>query len=181
MNESQAFTEQLIHDAQHILNGRQRGRAARLERLSAAMIPLDPVGLRDWLAGARDKQHEHAGGLFHACTARITSGVDPHLPTSGRYGCRLQRVPLVGHEYTTDDGERMFAVYYGVVGPGFMAPRFLVADDYGTLDAAIAACRADLLAHDNCFESRERAAAAVGVMLAERVAEAERRRAARNR
>lgn len=179
-------------DIAHVLNFRTRGHAARLERLRSLGAPVasfdsqnpcvgDRAALAAWGQVADDRDHESAGGVYHACTVRLTSGADADLPTLNKIGCRIRRVPVQAHLVDAGDplssdedaavaGESFWSVCYGSVGAGFMAPTAISRDQAETAEEAEAIVRARLLAGGGCFATREEARAAVKKMLIARVA-----------
>lgn len=176
------MTTNLIQDCQHELNFRQRGREARLQRLIEAGIPTDRDGIRSWMNRAMDARLEADGGIYHACTVRVSSGCDPDLPQTNRIGCRITRVPIKAHyipkgmEINGEDGystetveEPYWSVYWGSVGTGWMAPVTIPTDGCTSAEQAEQIVRERLLKRDDCFRTRAEAVAAVEKMLAKRV------------
>ncbi len=170
-----ATNDLLISEANHILNGRVRGRAAKLARLQAAGVPTDRQALQEWLEAALDSQHEAAGGLYHACTVNIRSGTDPNLPTAGRIGCRVTRVPIhatLVTERSDDDADGFtpyWSVYYGGVGIGWLVP-VQIYDGTKTKEEVEVLVRERLLAKGECYRTRQEASEAAIKMLRDRVA-----------
>lgn len=180
-------------DIAHVLNFRTRGHAARLERLRSLGAPVasfdsqnpcvgDRTALAAWGKVADDRDHEAAGGVYHACTVRLSSGVDFDLPTLNKIGCRITRVPVQAHLVergevlsSDDDGDEVLAdegfwnVFYGSVGTGYMAPSAIKLDEAATAEEAEAIVRGRLLASGECFRTRAEARVAVEKMLQARI------------
>jgi hypothetical protein len=178
-------------DVAHVLNFRTRGHAARIERLRNLGAPVDTFdpanpytgdreALTAWGQVADDREHEAAGGVYHACTVRTSSGCDAELPTINKIGCRISRVPIkaylveAGEVVSTDAyGEEWLAeesfwnVCWGSVGGGWMAPSVVSFDHAETAAKAEAIVRRRLLKGD-CFTTRAAARIAVEKMLHER-------------
>lgn len=166
------MTANLIDDATHELDGRQRGRTARLARLAAAGVATDRRSLQAWLDAALDAAHEAAGGLYHASTVRVSSGCDDGLPKERGIGCRITRVPIVAEHVQVGDDESAEETYYvvrfGSVTAGCLAPTF----DRASTSCAEAESRArsELLRQGDCYLTRAAAVTAASQMLRERVA-----------
>ena len=167
----------LMTDARNELNGRTKGRDARLDRLAAAGIPTARNDLAEWSNARLDEALEASGGVYHVCTARISSGVDGDLPTKGKCGCRISRVEIkatlypAGFEFTDEDGpltEAIYLVRWANVGTGFMEPKSFTAENYESADEVERMVRQNLLAKD-CFLTRAEAIAAAIEMLNKRV------------
>lgn len=166
----------LVRDAKTELHMRQRGREARLARLTVAGVPTTYPELQAWLGHQLDVEHEAAGGVFHACTVRASNGCDSDLPRRGHYGCRITRVPIsarmieAGHVW---DGEEpvdhpYWLVTYATAGVGYMAPGNISLDQAETAEQAEDIVRDSLLSRGDCYRTRAEAEAAVAVMLAAR-------------
>lgn len=186
-------TIDLIQDAHHELNFRQRGRTERLARLAAAGVPTDRAGLLAWLQVEEDKINEAGGGIYFACTVRISSGHHAELPTAGPFGCRVDRVPLtvrrmavgeyVGHDEDTGEDllndEEHFLVYGGKVGVGYQQAERVSLAEADSEQKAQAIVRDRLLRREDCFRTRAEAIAAATKELANRKAMYDRDAAAR--
>lgn len=206
MNEQQIT--QLLADIKHESDFRSRGRMARLIRLSDARLirPLDDdekqlaeqdvtcafprvdmSAAKAWARLQHDVRHEAVGGVYHACTARISNGVDEDLPTERHWGCRVMRVPVRAayHEVGTPSAtgaaepleESMIVVSYGDVGVGSMWPVSLSLDDLDLPNDAEPkeACRvaetlvrSRLLKRNDVFVTRPEAEASAAIELCKR-------------
>ena len=176
----------LNRDAQNELNGRQKGRAARLRRLEAAGAPIaDRAALARWLRDREDAASP--GAVYHACTARVANGADRDLPQQGNLGCRVTRIPVdatywpAGSEFSDLDepvDEPFISVAFGTVGTGWMMPVSVDPADLSTeaeasqgeiCAAAEQLIRRDLLERQGCYPTRAEAEAAAAGMLSARV------------
>lgn len=77
----------LLSDALHVLNGRERGRTDRMARLEAAGVPTESSALRCWYAAALRDEQQADGCWFYGDSAR--GGGDADLPRIGRYFARI--------------------------------------------------------------------------------------------
>lgn len=161
----------------------------RKQQLIAAGVPANNKSeLAAWIKMAtRANESEIAAAgkaVFHACTARVSNGVDADLPTIGGVGCRISFVPLraeiLSGEETSDSeawentpnefGEVRWGIYWGSCGTGYMAPVFINAPAEAEPQEVVATHRKTMLKKDNFFASREEAELAVTKMLEARCA-----------
>ena len=156
----------LIADARTHLNGRSRGREARLARLADGGCPCDEAGMRAWLEARLDAELEAASGVYHACTVCISSGVDKSLPTCRHWGCRITRVPLRARRCDGGDEEAYWIVLIGQIGVGYRS--YTYDFESATAEEAVSRARHALLARDDSFATRREARLAVEHMLAAR-------------
>jgi hypothetical protein len=164
---------------------RRKHSAQREAQLVAAGLPVnDRVALEKWIRESEDANHVERGGLYHACTARISSGVDAELPTQRHWGCRVSRVPIhatwyaAGTEFANQDEpleEPLIVINWGEVGTGFMSPTYAHpaadADQFEACQEAEQVARDRLLKRGDCFCTRKEAEDAAVTMLRERAAQ----------
>lgn len=198
----------LLNDIRIEANCRSRGRKARLVRLASAGLirpltaeelasndhhcawpKIDMTEANQWARRETDRRHEAAGGLYHACTVRVSNGTDADLPTLKAWGCRVTRLPVsatflpAGFEFDAEKTleEPLVAVRYASVGPGFMEHGYFSLDSLDLdADATEAeACRvaeqqvrASLFARGDVFSTRADAETAAIAQLHHRVEKA---------
>jgi len=80
----------LLEDAQHVLNGRLRGRSERLARLTAAGVPTKRPDLEVWVHSSTFDLAVKRGVWFRGTSVRAANGVTPGLPTFGRFAARVE-------------------------------------------------------------------------------------------
>lgn len=170
---SAPFSQTLINSAVNHL--RRSPSEPRRQTLLAAGLPADDAAaLARWIRAASDANAIDAGCVFHACTARVSNGVDADLPTIGKVGCRVSVVPVSARIDAEASDMRCrqvrWVITWGNCGTGFMEPVWIDAPKSADPAQVAADHRARMLQRGDCFATRAEAEAAAIRLLHERTA-----------
>jgi hypothetical protein len=161
----------LINAARNHLN--RKLSLSRETMLREAGVPIDDrAALARWVRAADDANAIETGCVFHACTVRISNGVDADLPRTRCHGCRVTCVPLSAKIDRDRSDMRCrivtWSITNGNVGPGYMLSASLDGPRTSSPAAIVAQHRAAMLRRNDCFATRAEAESAVTIMLAQR-------------
>lgn len=169
------ISNDLINKAEnHLRRNHSAGREAEL--LAAGVPARDPSELASWVKESRRSNEDELAsigrGVFHACTVRVSNGVDSDLPTINHIGCRITFVDLAASIDAEcepeEDGSVRWCITWGNVGPGFLEHAYVWDSADADAELVLARHRAVMLRRDDCFATRSEAEAAVKQMLERR-------------
>ena len=169
------ISNDLINQAEnHFRRKHSAGREAEL--LAAGVPATDFDALTSWVKEARRSNEDELAsigrGVFHACTVRVSNGVDADLPTVNHIGCRVTFVDLAATIDTEcepdEDGSVRWCITWGNVGPGFLEHAYLWDSAEADPQVVLHRHRTAMLRRDDCFAMRLEAELAVKKMLEKR-------------